>query len=563
MPRTNAFSKPIRPTLGHLVIVYLSWKNDLPIVTTNFDTLLEFAAQALGLVHLLSFPTSTTWKRAEEKLQVAIWKVHGSADNRNAICTTLRQISTFNEYLLSKLRNLCSTYLPCLLGYSGRDIDLFPFLASFPYPDDRQAFWLCSDFPSWHGFYTRPARFKAVRGSINDLTKCLIPLLKKRVGSHDSETLSRLVDLAQSDVTPEQAKQYAKDNRTVYLRAVRQIARENILPLLTGSDGDNRLLLHSISLANVQRFALSARHAENYIHAAGNMLKPLWKAKAWNLLSSCYHNLSKYQRSEHAARQALGVARRNRLTEEAVHAVANLDEARRMQLDLSLRVDVPRLFPKILYLVLVVRFFVDSLRLTRWVTSTRMKQDGVRNDAIHSVLIEHRIRLLAMLQKLAVAIVGRNVAAQLFGRLWKQLQWESHKAGYAAGIANALKYMGRLRPEPSKDQNESDSVDKLGIVSSRHVYKFIAHKNGLALILRDKADLLVERGQIGKAADLYKQVADLASELGNSSLELKALLGLHGCGRAVDTNRIKELIDTIEVYWPNAVKKAIVEKVTG
>lgn len=559
----NAFRMPIRPTLGHLATVYLSWKNALPIVTTNFDTLLESAAQALGLVPLPSLPTSTTWKRAEKKLQVAIWKVHGSADNPDSICTTLRQISTFNTSLLSELRDLCSSYLPCLLGYSGRDIDLFPFLASFSYPDDQPAFWLCSDFPPWHGIHTRPDKFKAIHGSINDFANCLIRFLKPRVSPHDAETLRILIDLAQSDLTSEQSTQYAEDNRGVYLNAARQIVREKILPLVVGPGGDYRLLLHAISLANVQRFALSARHAEKYIQVADNKVKPLWKTKTWILLSSCYHNLSKYQRSEHAARQALRIARRNRLTEEAVHALANLDEARRMQLDLSLRIGVPRLFPKILYLALVVRFFVDTLRLTRWVASTKIEQDRGRYDAIHSVLIEHRVRLLAMLQKLAVATVGRNVAAQLFSGLWKQLQRESYKAGYAAGVANALKYLERLRTKPSKDQRESDNVDELGIVSSRHVYELIAHKNGLALILRDEADLLVESGQIGKAAELYKQVADLARDLQNSSLELKALLGLHSCGSPVELNRIKEVIDTIEVYWRNAVKKTIIKKITG
>jgi len=238
--------------------------------------------------------------------------------------------------------------------------------------------------------------------------------------------------LAQECVPSDQAKRYAKDNREVYFSAVRKVVRDHIRPLIVNSGGDHRALLHAMSLANVQMFESSARCAENYVRAIDSAVKPLWKAKAWLLLSSCYHNLSKYRRSEFAALQAVSLSRKNRFTKEAIHALANVDEARRMQLDLSLRLGVPWVCPKIICVVLVVRLFVDSLRLAWWAGSTRIEQGLARHDDITSILIEHRIRFLAMLQRPAIAIVGRIVAAGLFGGLWKWLQRLSREVGYTA-----------------------------------------------------------------------------------------------------------------------------------
>lgn len=53
----------------------------------------------------------------------------------------------------------------------------------------------------------------------------------------------------------------------------------------------------------------------------------------------------------------------------------------------------------------------------------------------------------------------------------------------------------------------------------------------------------------------------MARETDNSSLELKALLGLHLCGRPIDVHRINLLADSVENDAQRAVKAAIMKRV--
>lgn len=353
----NTFPYPVGPTAGHLVVTYLSWRHRIPIITTNFDTFFESSAHALGLSPVVCLPSSATeWKVADpDRSEVVVWKVHGSADQPESICTTLERISTPNLPLLSQLRDLFGQYRPCLLGYSGRDIDLFPFVASFFFRDNLPAFWLCIEFPQTHGIFARPERFIGIKRSIDEFANAVVAKLDE-----DCPIAKRLRSAVNQSLTMARAV-VRGDALQVYLRAAQRVVREQILPTLASSEGDHRQLLHAVSLANVHRFTWAAKHAEAYLTNAASRSRPLWEAKAWNLLASCYHNLSKYKRSEVAARQALNIAKLNGLVHEAVHALANIDEALRMQLDLDLLLNARPFVGKIKHLLLAARFLLLSL----------------------------------------------------------------------------------------------------------------------------------------------------------------------------------------------------------
>jgi hypothetical protein len=60
------------PNLVHLLVVYLSWKSRRPVMTVNFDQMLERAAAKIGLYAKVGLDA------VGDELSVAIWKLHGS-----------------------------------------------------------------------------------------------------------------------------------------------------------------------------------------------------------------------------------------------------------------------------------------------------------------------------------------------------------------------------------------------------------------------------------------------------------------------------------------------------
>lgn len=553
----NAFPYPVGPTAGHLVVTYLSWRHGVPIITTNFDTFFESAARVLGLSPVVCLPSpATEWKAAgPDRSEVVVWKVHGSANQPESICTTLEQISSLNLPLLSHLRDLFGQYRPCLVGYSGRDIDVFPFVASFRFHGNLPAFWLDINFRQPHGIFARPERFIGIRKSTDEFAAALVATLDDAcpVAKPLRDAVKQSL-LAREEVA-------AQATREVYLQAAQRVVHEQIIPLFKSSGTDHRLLLQAVSLANVQRFTWAVKHGEAYLRTVASCSRPLWGAKAWNLLSSCHHNLAKYKRSESAARQALIMAKRNGFVHEAVHALANIDEALRMQLDLDLSLNARPFVGKVKVLLLAARFFLDRLRLEAWSRSVVNQADSAHGSIV-PVILEHRVRLLAILQGGLVRLGARGLAERLLTKRWKQIHDEAYRVGYAAGIGNALKYLRRV--QRYRDCGTTiEQADELDVVSAQQVFDLMGHRTGLALILRDQADAFATEGRFDDAAPLYGEAAVIAQDMGNASLELKALLGLRSCGRAIDVQRVSLLADSIENDAQHAVKVAIMKRVAG
>lgn len=162
-----------------------------------------------------------------------------------------------------------------------------------------------------------------------------------------------------------------------------------------------------------------------------------------------------------------------------------------------------------------------------------------------------------MLQHLLILVCGRQVAHIALSRSWKLLVDESYETGYAAGVANSIRFDDRVR---QGDANlASNQPDLRDLVSSRQVYEFIGHRNGQALAFRDRADLLLGLGHRAQAAEFYQRCAEIAREHKNCSLELKGLIGLHRCGRRVDPSRVESLLGEIEGSGYRRLAGAVLE----
>jgi hypothetical protein len=120
-----------QPNIYHYLLVCLASQYQPPLITLNFDTLLERAAENLGFsksdiqVYIPSLPEQAKFLNSAEVSpgKCRLWKVHGSIET--IMQTTMSQIARPNQKLLAVLQQLltrCRTYL---VGYSGRDGDSF------------------------------------------------------------------------------------------------------------------------------------------------------------------------------------------------------------------------------------------------------------------------------------------------------------------------------------------------------------------------------------------------------------------------------------------------------
>jgi SIR2-like domain len=133
--RTN-YSKP---NIYHYLLVLSASSYRTPIVTLNFDTLLEKAADDLGLKPEVYVPRRKDRERFLTPTRVPdgkcrIWKIHGcidtTDDNENpSLHTMMSQIGRPNRKMLRVLRQLVERCKLYIVGYSGRDGDFFPELA--------------------------------------------------------------------------------------------------------------------------------------------------------------------------------------------------------------------------------------------------------------------------------------------------------------------------------------------------------------------------------------------------------------------------------------------------
>lgn len=128
------------PNIAHNFIVTHAAHHNVPIFTTNFDTMFEQAATSLGYepkVYLPSDAPPNLAKANTGNKQVAICKIHGSICDETGrytperLLTTITEISSINVPWLEMIARLMEKKYICFVGYSGRDIDMFPEIKRF------------------------------------------------------------------------------------------------------------------------------------------------------------------------------------------------------------------------------------------------------------------------------------------------------------------------------------------------------------------------------------------------------------------------------------------------
>lgn len=140
-----------KPNFIHYFIVLYSYLSNVPIFTMNYDKMFESACEFLNIPYSVYVDAG---RLSEHKKRVVICKLHGNLQENtgdkvtsNDIGTTMSSISKKNSKWLQYIKANMEQYDMCIWGYSGRDIDYFPFIKDYPNTTNKKRFWAIGNPP--------------------------------------------------------------------------------------------------------------------------------------------------------------------------------------------------------------------------------------------------------------------------------------------------------------------------------------------------------------------------------------------------------------------------------
>jgi hypothetical protein len=515
------------PNLIHLSTVYLAWRSRTPLITVNFDQMLERAAEHLGLEAWTSFDAVT------DDDGVAIWKLHGSIDDPSSIRTTLQSITASHPEQLAKVRSELGRAQGCLIGYSGRDIDFFPFLCQWA--EAHPVLWINLDFRNTAAErFGQP--FEILETDALDWAGQVIADLP----ALDPEALKLKTGLGQP--LPDERRVHDE-----YQRLIRVAAERLYRPMFRNKE-TTRLLVHALALAQIGDYHRASLWLDRLLAASPPAQV---EARARLLEASLAHEGSRYLSSARAAGRAEELAAQTGSEELVAQAILSSDEAARMAqsarfvgIESRLGREMRRAFQRMLAHAWEFR------RLRHpgpWQNSARPDYDRVRSSFAY---LEHLVRVGAVIQGVLERRRVTRPAIRLLRPYWRWIERTSHRIGYAHGIGNAKKFMLRSVSGSRRDRDA---------LSAFNIYALVSAATGLAIDRRDRAAVTCraamklgpgpQREQLlTEACRLYDEADRLAANAGNASLQLKVMVGRKQADPSYrpDRDEVESLFDQVE-----------------
>ncbi len=500
-PEQEKHGLKCEPNLAHLFIAKYSQKYNVPIITTNFDCLFEQACDTLGIEYRVLLPDDSPPDIDSNVDTLSICKVHGSIQNMEGeyspytLWTTMTQITKVNTKWIEYLNALMQKKHMCFVGYSGKDIDIFPYIHEFSKEMEVKNILWINRFDRGHSDVASKA-CGATRA-------CLRP----------TELFK--------DIAHELGLQPAQNNQTTN----EPVAVENFLYFLEKSLANKRLLtddekelFHAVLQAKLGHYSAAHKHVTEI-----ESRKSLQFSKHSNrhlLVLSCArlsHEISRYESCERYARQALTMLKSKDPYEinAFIQASCLVSEANRMSTPYDMYFRQPKTISDYLHGLFVVTHFI----LTMFTSKTRMlylKQSAAKLEIeTHHEMILHRIRFWALIQAV-IRSPQRNwnkLAKAILVRIWNDIRDESYEAGYAAGIAISGNYKYRLIP---LEKTKSESA---------FIYRLTTSSTGSEILLRNEADQLLLDGRFDESRKKFIAYIDMANKSGNTLNEIKGIIG--------------------------------------
>ncbi|MCQ4345214.1 MAG: SIR2 family protein [Sulfolobaceae archaeon] len=139
-------SLPFQPNINHYFMVKYSYQNRVPLFTTNFDTLFEKAAARLGIKCNSIEGIESFDKKKLDSESINLIKLHGTIGSDGEVSqlyVMTTEISKFNPSMVEFIQEEMERRSLVIAGYSGRDLDLFPFIQEkSKISSSKEVFWI-------------------------------------------------------------------------------------------------------------------------------------------------------------------------------------------------------------------------------------------------------------------------------------------------------------------------------------------------------------------------------------------------------------------------------------
>lgn len=513
------------PNAGHRFVIASAAHAGTPVLTPNFDSMLEAAAIEIGLEPIVSLaiPGERFSPVRAGPGQVAIWKLHGTASDPSTVFSSVRALTSPTRGLVPAIRTALTqdSLRLVLAGYSGRDLDLFPVIADLDLK--RAPMWLDLAFDHTHRsryLRTTPER---VRGSFNDVA---LMMLSGKSTSNDG-----VLHAGSSSVSPDFGADCAKLARGIERHV------ESVADALNLRDC-RRLVLGEISinsgLASDALDLLAEPAASGILESERARLKAkaLWElGRFYSSKSTVVTRLTEVPRKRWAERATLRFAV---AVADARLAIPGVSIAS------GWRLTVARILP------LAAKWWWPPVGYLPALLPARVSTvpEPIRTPLIEAYL-EHLVRMLAVVQRLVLSDpIGRRLAglvALILGPAWNALSRLCARFEYTEGIGNCARYEKRLLRRRSISN---------GAVN---VHEFLGHHLGMAIALRDQARTVAAGGGIAEASRLFGEALEMARQQGDPVLFCSVVESARSVGMDLEVGETS-IMNQLEAPWVDAAK---------
>lgn len=461
-------------TASHLTIVDVAARWGTPILTPNFDTFLEDAAERLEHRARVAVAVPGQPFRPEPPAagEVAIWKLHGTATDPTTVFSSVRALTRpttgVREHLL---RAGGDDARLVLAGYSGRDLDLFPLLSARSWR--RIPIWVDINFgPDHRSRYLAPPARQVV---------ATFDFVARQYTNHASARLRAAVQAADQRAA---ASGHNAAARALASRIERSF--EAVADGLTNEVGRRLLFAELLINAGMSQEAMAVLEGIRSEDAQDTERARLQAKALWEL------GRFRSSREVAIARLRAGAAGPEK---DVMRFAVTASEIREAVPPRGLPVALP--VARRLLIRATIRALMTYLFSHRRAQRHVSIDEPTRTPFVEG-RIEHGIRLLALTHVLIAGNRGvpRKLAARLLAPCWRAMHRSSTEAGYAEGIGNCARYLARL------------GLDDPDGVHAAH--EFLGHSLGVAISHRDIAQRALMDGDEERAREAFARGREIA-----------------------------------------------------
>lgn len=528
-------SLPFQPNINHYFMVKYSYQNRVPLFTTNFDILFEKAATRLGINYNSIEGLESFDKEKLDLESLNIIKLHGTIGSNGEVSqlyVMMTEISKFNASIVEFIQEEMERRSLVIAGYSGRDLDHFPFIREkSKTSSSKEVFWI-NKFENQEGIDYQNARSIGQHGA-SIVYSYPDKYLK------DSQLLKRFgLEEMVGEATPP----------SISSDLVQKLQREARCGLRWGKD--QKLLFLGSLLLGVGKFREAQKILKGLDDSPRSYLTEIQKSLLAFYLHSASHNLSEYTELKQYADRLSIVQGRDRKLRGLFRIIG-------VTLDAEYhRMLVP--YMSFIYEDFAAKLFqgllLESYRLQEAATQkiidlisefglgvgihltvNRHSKEEVFQLITQQNILEHLVRTLITKQQLIKHLTcipddpfSKMILASIDDE-WIKLRNLCYRNGYYAGVANCERH--RYRTLSSKTEKE------IGLYTAKSIAKLTNLETTRHLVDQQLVDFYMRCGKVDRKMVDEQKIIGLFKEsllFENYLNALKSFLALLEFDRLTD-----------------------------